>query len=560
MSTFLFYKPNSNPGRYSRRERFSLRHTALSDNALNDGSLSVKKPTYPEPSRPSVGNELDLSIHNLHRINISSSAETLPQSSDELDACGTSIDDDLDSLHSLFSGPDTDLESNISVAHPAGLVSASSFKDTSPSESGYGAKIYNGDALHPMDFGPPNSPDRNYFDQGSWTGSDSYIASEPSDSMPALASHSVNISPSPILQPMDGSFIELTSSLAHDEHLERAEDLVPKCNGDILSAETCSDETSSKTSDLEAQDGIYLPHNPPQCDMVVPASFLMEEHNRSTEGGSRPAPQARSGSSDLFDSFLRHEEQRRDCSCHPDIDCTGAADCIAISELNKSIIENTPSCSGLTNTATPRRDMDVKMQDAPHSPGEALNDVEEALSTAASEDPREPDTQHQPSFTYDASSDFPTDPTERPLSNAQGPRNNYVEFSRVEIRNPGPSKMASPSVETERNTVSSPVSSCHHLPTTGGPWHLDGTILSIDLRHAEFPTRFGKSTFRVFDGQVIQLLTLVHGPVKVSPPKPIPGAKTSTKKRKLARPAATAGPLSSEHKQCLLRLREKGYT
>jgi hypothetical protein len=67
MSTFLFYKPNSNPGRYSRRERFSLRHTALSDNALNNRlNLSMKKPTYPEPARPSVDNEPDLSSRNLY--------------------------------------------------------------------------------------------------------------------------------------------------------------------------------------------------------------------------------------------------------------------------------------------------------------------------------------------------------------------------------------------------------------------------------------------------------------------------------------------------------------
>ncbi|KAE8386904.1 hypothetical protein BDV23DRAFT_133057 [Aspergillus alliaceus] len=586
MSTFLFYRPNSNPGRYSRRERFSLRHTVLSDKALNDGlNLSMKKPTDSEPACPSVGNELDLSIRNLHCTqSISTSAETLPQSSDEHDACRISTNDDLDSLHSLFSAPDTDSESNIGIAesdevHPAALGLAS-IKNISPSESGYSAQISKDDTPHIMDFGSPNSFERNCVDQRSWAGRNSCIASEPSGPMPAFAPHSANVSPSPILQPIYDS-IELTSSLARNEHLERAEDLVPKWDGDILGAETSSDETSPKTSYLEAQDDISLQHyvethetssadlvpDHPQHGIVAPASFLVEERNLSTEGGSRPAPQASSGSSDLFDPFLWQEEQPRDGSCHPDIDCIDPTDCIAIPELNKSIIENISSRSGLTNTAASWGDIDVEMQHSPHSPGEAPNDVKKTLSTVASEDSREPDTQvqpsQQPSFTRDVSSDLPADPTELPLSSVQGPRK-YYEFSHIEIRNPRPSipsKMVSPSVETERNTAASPVSSCHHLPATGGPWRLNGTILSIDLRHADFPTRFGKSTFRVYDGQVIQFLTLVHGPIKVSPPpKLIPGAKTSTKNRKLNRPAATAGPLSSEQKKRLLRLREKGYT
>ncbi|KAB8227254.1 uncharacterized protein BDW43DRAFT_294602, partial [Aspergillus alliaceus] len=295
---------------------------------------------------------------------------------------------------------------------------------------------------------------------------------------------------------------------------------------------------------------------------LIMERHMEQERNLSTEGSSRPAPQASSGSPDMFGPSLWQEKQPHDGSCHLDIDCIDPTDCIAIPELDKSIIENRPGPSGLTNTAASQRCIDMEVQDMPHNPEEAPNGVEKTLSTAASTDPYEPDTQTQPSqqacFVRDAS-DFPADPTELPLSSVQGPRK-YYEFSHVEIRNPRPSKMVSPSVETQRDTVASPVSSCHHLPTTEGPWHLNGTILSIDLRHADFPTRFGKSTFRVFGGQVIQLLTLVHGPIKASPPKTVPGAKISTKKRKLNRPVPSAGPLSSEQKQCLLRLREEGYT
>jgi hypothetical protein len=80
----------------------------------------------------------------------------LPQSLDEHDACRISINNNLDFLHSLFSAPDTDSESNISVAeseaHPAGLE-LTFIKDISSSKSGYRAKISKGNALHTMDFG-----------------------------------------------------------------------------------------------------------------------------------------------------------------------------------------------------------------------------------------------------------------------------------------------------------------------------------------------------------------------------------------------------------------------
>jgi hypothetical protein len=66
MSTFLFYKPNSNPNRYSRSERFSARHTVLSsvDNSLDSRqSPSAKGSAPPKPVRPNDDNGLRLNIH-----------------------------------------------------------------------------------------------------------------------------------------------------------------------------------------------------------------------------------------------------------------------------------------------------------------------------------------------------------------------------------------------------------------------------------------------------------------------------------------------------------------
>lgn len=45
-------------------------------------------------------------------------------------------------------------------------------------------------------------------------------------------------------------------------------------------------------------------------------------------------------------------------------------------------------------------------------------------------------------------------------------------------------------------------------PCANGPWRLDGTILSVDIREAErIPVFVGYSTYRVVDGQLIQSIT-----------------------------------------------------
>lgn len=64
MSTFLFYKPNSNPNRFSRRERFTAQHAGLSS-LKSEQSLSIKGSTHPEAVRSNIGNELQLNIHQV---------------------------------------------------------------------------------------------------------------------------------------------------------------------------------------------------------------------------------------------------------------------------------------------------------------------------------------------------------------------------------------------------------------------------------------------------------------------------------------------------------------
>lgn len=100
-------------------------------------------------------------------------------------------------------------------------------------------------------------------------------------------------------------------------------------------------------------------------------------------------------------------------------------------------------------------------------------------------------------------------------------------------------------------------------PCANGPWRLDGTILSVDIREAErIPVFVGYSTYRVVDGQLIQSITLVQGNTR------LPFAEKVTKERGhrtrktcKADPATIIrGPLSLKEKRDIVRLKEEGYT
>jgi hypothetical protein len=63
MSTFLFYKPNSNPNRYSRSERFSARHTVL------DSNNSLNHRRSPSPKGSALPEDVHSNDDNRHRLN-----------------------------------------------------------------------------------------------------------------------------------------------------------------------------------------------------------------------------------------------------------------------------------------------------------------------------------------------------------------------------------------------------------------------------------------------------------------------------------------------------------
>ncbi|KAI2814095.1 hypothetical protein CBS115989_7794 [Aspergillus niger] len=99
MSAFLFYRPNSNPNRYSRRERFSPRCTKSTPSAhtiIPQPSIKVTASPVMEPYNLSDRNNLDLCCRdNAH----------CPQVQPTNDSCSATSDKDRTSFHGPFPGP-----------------------------------------------------------------------------------------------------------------------------------------------------------------------------------------------------------------------------------------------------------------------------------------------------------------------------------------------------------------------------------------------------------------------------------------------------------------------
>ncbi|KAF7587398.1 hypothetical protein BBP40_007328 [Aspergillus hancockii] len=148
----------------------------------------------------------------------------------------------------------------------------------------------------------------------------------------------------------------------------------------------------------------------------------------------------------------------------------------------------------------------------------------------------------------------------------------YVEFSHVEIRN-SPAESGRHVVGASEETFDAQTECSYHPSLAPGPWRLDGTILSVDIREAErTPVFMGYSTFRVINGQLFQSVTLVQGNVAQPPTRKSRNPTCRVKKQNVSRtrrvrntcqnlPATTSsGPLSREQKQGLVHLREEGLS
>lgn len=305
-----------------------------------------------------------------------------------------------------------------------------------------------------------------------------------------------------------------------------------------------------------------------------------EGHDLQPNTCTGAASPARVGSTHLLHSLHDLAKEHLDNPRHPDVHYPETPDCVSAlgpdtvpmdCVINLDELESCPPVS-----SPPEFNMDV--QDPLQHPSVEPKDLEVLLAAVPS-DGLGPDIQFQTRqelrVNHDGNSVVPVHATgvqsKDPHVALNSPNSlgfrpcpeGYLEFSHVEIRNHRPLENTTSSIETLEN-VTSPSSSCCHSKETSRTWCLDGSILSIDIQNADFPIGLGKSSFHVFENQVIQILTVVHGPVEAFlSQKTAPSTKVNKKKRKFSRPAAAAAAaasLSSEQKQYLLELRDQGHT
>ena len=92
---------------------------------------------------------------------------------------------------------------------------------------------------------------------------------------------------------------------------------------------------------------------------------------------------------------------------------------------------------------------------------------------------------------------------------AQPQQAKWQWFSHVEIRNIQPPTAAIIPAEPDGKSANVEAGNIYCSPRDYGPWRLNGTTLSIDIRNIErIPVIAGFSTYRVVDGHLFQTLTL----------------------------------------------------
>ncbi|KAH1805492.1 hypothetical protein KXX19_006335, partial [Aspergillus fumigatus] len=415
------------------------------------------------------------------------------------DSCGESIQDDIESLHGLFSEPATGSQSDFSEAD--GVASAGvltrSIEDVSPAG--------------PCDDERPSmentsqeirsnrsSPNLNRYHQHS-KGDSSPGANFDASELTCESVYFDNVahfsSPQPMDTPLEGSatFCAPFQSPSQPTILEkgRSSSVLKTQDGVKPSKHTSSyGKVLSGKGNPDAQFSSF--HSDDKTDVPCCTSFVPDT---PTCLGSAAAPPFNEG----------HDLQ-------PDT-CTGAA---------------SPARTFITRRHRTASVLLDRIQDPLQHPGVEPKDLEVLLAAVPS-DGLGPDVQFQTrqelGVNRDGNSVVPVhatgvrskDPHVAPNSpNSLGFRpcpEGYLEFSHVEIRNHRPLENTTSSIETLEN-VTSPSSSCCHSKETSRTWCLDGSILSIDIQNADFPIGLGKSSFHVFENQVIQILTVVHGPVE----------------------------------------------
>ncbi|KAL2859799.1 uncharacterized protein BJX67DRAFT_33571 [Aspergillus lucknowensis] len=544
MSTFLFYNPNSNPSRYSQKARFSKRQSVL----LGTERSAVKTEHSPPincaptssvyPAQASIRNDYDLQLAEPAH-SLATAKNTRPPNEDN-GTFSKHDTSDVESLHSLFweSNPGASTRSS----EVGELISSISHKNTqSPSVGGGLAPVKTYACITQTASGlGGQAPVR-----------DSDQPSEVSALGPDLAASCLNLSPSPVLRAHDfaisdnhatGHESELIPLLRTDDPTNLAESAVLWDRG-----EECTSLNDGQTR-MDADEGT----SNGKC--IVRSASQFAQHSGISSLG-------------LVESSGFGSPQYSNDHDSPVENANGF-----IRDLDTcpiTLAEETSVCDLNNTTTTPSQLLVGKEREG------SVPNIAEVISESNRESPTilagpcsdtgmqghasaEPTTRREP--TLDPSivlkdGSVASDKSAPARSSARSStyrnrRKTFAEFSHVEIPSRPVAEVSRPSVATTPHDRRD--WSCHPS-LTSGPWRLDGTTLSIDLRDAErVPIFIGYSSLRVCNGQLTQSLTFFQGPADSPPVNKSAGKPSPT--------VSARGPLSLEQKQRLVKLKHEGYT
>ncbi|KAL5001380.1 hypothetical protein BDV10DRAFT_15047 [Aspergillus recurvatus] len=536
MSTFLFYNPNSNPTRYSQKARFSERHSIL----LGTESYALNTEHQPELNQVSASSIYSAQSSTRNNYDLQSAEpDSLEGTRPPTDDNGTSLSEhnisDVQSLHSLFF--ETGLGASVSSSEVGELI------PSSPSQNVQSP--FFGDQPVPVNGGAcVTQPDSRLDGQTSVFDSDQ--SSEAAASGPDLATYCLNLSPSPSLRAHD--FV-----VADDHTSGHESNLACPVNG----------------NDPKSSAGSVPPwENDELCTSLNNDEMQVDAENKGTSNGQgivRLAPGFRQRPETTGLEFTGTSGLSSPCYSN-DKDSAGGNTDGPMPDPKfhpLAFAEETCLC-GLENSTSLQLSMEDSVpiiaevmpdsdQGSPTIHAGACSEVDAQGHAIAELTTQEPITE-PPVVLADASSasgkSTPAQSSPQKSSHQSCPRR-FAEFSHVEIPYRPLPEVDQPSVDIAP-TLDQPDRSCH-LP---GPWRLNGTTLSIDIRDAEqIPIFIGYSSFRVYNGNLTQSLTFFQGLASIPPIK-----KFAHGVQKPRPPTSVHGPLSSKQKQRLVQLKQEGYT
>ncbi|KAL2803111.1 hypothetical protein BJX63DRAFT_437269 [Aspergillus granulosus] len=517
MSTFLFYNPNSNPSRYSKKARFSKRESVLlgtKQSALNldhDGKVNRGSTSSVCPAQSSIRN-----IYDLQPVGLAPSTATLrstePPNQDNETFSEHNISD-VESLRSLFLGSDL----------------------------GAGARFLEDTCI--------TQPDPRFDGQQSIR--DSRQPLEGVASEPDLATYYLNLSPSPKLR-------------AHDFVI--ADDHATGHQSEVILPLRADDPTNfGESAAVWESDERYTSLNDDETRMDADEGTSIDQSVNKPASDSGPCPgtssPALTESSDFgsphyaneYDSLVEnaHGSIRDPETCH-----IAPTEETCLWDLDNTFTTSQQPLVGKEREGSVPNITGVVPESNRVSPI--------SLTGACSETGAQGHASSEPTSPQKLPVNYPIVLGKAPFASEKPTharsssrtssylscRKTVAEFSHVEIPSRPIAEVSRPSV-----AITSPDRRdwSYHPSLINGPWRLDGTTLSIDLRDAEqVPIFVGYSSFRVYEGKLTQSLTFFQGPTN--------GPLVNKPARTPSPPVPARGPLSLEQKQRLVKLKQEGYT